>query len=263
MAERKPVEMDPTILAGFPKVMGSSGRMVRSTTPNLDILRESPTLRSMAMRIADTAMSAPSDAVEAGRQFYARERSRLLHVGSGFNESRAQRGMPTYFEDQPEVAGALLTTQFSQNTNEKRRHQLVEHARTTGEILPHLATGRINSAIAEGKHPMDLVSEQYGGEGLKLYDFTGSSMYPETWKGEWGGRQRGLGYTIDRHSHDIAMGHPFGNSERGLNTMRYRTHQVAHLLAHEAVGSEFPGLSRAQFQAIPWVGWRGTHDLLD
>jgi hypothetical protein len=150
------------------------------------------------------------------------------------------------------AVGLLLASGYSQNSSEARREGLIKHSMETGEIAKHLSTPVLQRAVDNNTHPA-LV---YGSP--KLRDFAGSISEPETWTG--GGQ--GLGYTIDRHQHDAAMGQKFGDDSRAISSgdtaiRRYRTLQAAHHLAHQFYDPS-QNLSRPQFQALSWVGWRGA-----
>jgi hypothetical protein len=210
-------------------------------------------VRHMAERVAETAATAERRGqVGEALQWYPNERERNASIGISFNAARAKKGLSLYHPEHPELAGLLLASGYSQNSSEKRREQLIQKTMATGEIQNHLSTRILQHAIDNNIHPADVYDSP------KLRDFAGSISEPETWTG--GGR--GLGYTIDRHQHDAAMGQKFGDDSRAISSgdsavRRYRTLQAAHNLAHQWFDPA-QKLSRPQFQALSWVGWRGA-----
>lgn len=268
-----PQSLSPsTFSSAFPKeVSPATGREVISMTPDWDQAFRIPEVRRGAenlVRLYGESVRNP-EMLAQGRSYYPRERARLGHIGEQFNQVRSQRGMPTYFEDEPEVAGLLLAGSFSQNNSEQGRERLLHQAATTGSVAGHLSTKHINQAIDTGTHAMDVFASMGGGQGLKLYDYSGSIYHPGAWQGQWRGVQRGVGYTIDRHQHDAVMGERFGDTKRPLssspvNARRYRTFQAAHLLAHMGPGGTEElyghGDSPDTFQALTWGPWRGGYN---
>lgn len=256
----------------FPKVTNpETGRQVISNTPDWDVLMRSPEIVAGAQRIRqqyDTAVKNP-EMLKKGREYYGREHSRLEHIGEQFNTVRAKRGMQTYYEDDPSVAGLLLAGSFSQNNSEANRERLLAQTVATGDIGKHLSTGSINQAIESGEHALDVFAKMGGGEGLKLYDYSGSIYHPGAWHGEWRGVKRGTGHTVDRHQHDMFMGQKMGEFKRPLssspvNIRRYRAFQAGHLLAQYGPGGTEEtygfGDSPDTFQAITWGPWRGGYE---
>lgn len=201
--------------------------------------------------------------VERGMRYYDDENARLAEIGSAFNDRRRATGRQTYFEDDPHLAGALLSGAYSANNTEVGRNRLIRNSMATGDVGAHLSTGKIEAAIrgdSEGRqaHPLDVLGD------LKLRDYTGSQLHPDTWDGTHNGRRLGLGYTIDRHQHDIVMGRQFGDHDRGISggatgARRYRIMQAGHAIAHDWVDPSRL-LSPARFQAITWGGHRGGFD---
>ena len=260
--------------SAFPKepyTNPETGRVTQrtSTVPDWDAAFRIPEVRSGAAnlnRMYDEAVRNP-EMLEQGRTYYPRENRRLSHIGEQFNEIRSKRGMQTYFEDEPEVAGLLLAGGFSQNNTEKNRENLIRKTLATGDVAGHLSTKTTNRAIETGTHAMDVFANQAGGEGLKLYDYSGSIYHPGNWRGEWRGVQRGTGHTVDRHQHDIVMGEKYGDNERNIagksNIRRYRTFQAAHALAQYGPGGTEERYGRGDspdtFQAITWGPWRGGY----
>lgn len=267
-----PQSLSPeTFSSAFPKeVNPATGRNVASTTPDWDQVMRIPEVRRGAenlVRMYGEAVKNPEMLAE-GKRYYGKENTRLSHIGEQFNETRAKRGMQTYYENDPAVAGLLLAGSFSQNNSERGRERLLHQAVTTGNVAGHVSTKSIEQAIGSGTHAMDVFANMGGGEGLKLYDYSGSIYHPGAWTGEWRGVRRGLGYTIDRHQHDIVMGEKFGETKRPLsssptNARRYRVFQGAHLLAHMGPGGTEEryghGDSPDAFQAITWGPWRGGY----
>jgi hypothetical protein len=249
-----------------------TGRTTKRTsmTPDWDTLMRNPMVRQGAANLVglySTAVKNP-EMLRQGQQYYANENSRLSHIGEQFNETRARRGMQTYNEDSPTDAGLLLSGSYSLNNSEKNRERLVQRAASTGDTSGHLGTRIIDQAISTGQHPMDVFSAMGGGEGLKLYDYSGSINQPGNWRGEWRGVQRGTGHTIDRHQHDAVMGAKMGDFQRPLssspvNARRYRAFQAAHMLAQYGPGGteELYGNNDSPdtFQAVTWGPWRGGY----
>jgi hypothetical protein len=257
--------------SAFPKeVNPRTGRKITSNTPDWDAAFRIPEVRRGAenlVRMYGEAVRTP-ELFQQGRSYYTHERQRLGHIGEQFNEIRSKRGMQTYFENEPEVAGLLLAGSFSQNNTEAGRERLIAKTISTGDIAGHLSTKAINKTIETGTHAMDAFANMGGGEGMKLYDYSGSIYHPGSWTGEWRGIRRGPGYTIDRHQHDIVMNQKFGeHTDRKIsgpsNARRYRTFQAAHLLAHLGPGGTEElyghGDSPDTFQAITWGPWRGGY----
>lgn len=258
--------------SAFPSSINpETNRKVISTTPDWDALMRLPAIRAGAdnlIGLYKTAVNNPK-MLEEGRQYYGKENRRLTHVGEQFNEVRARRGLPTYYENDPAVAGLLLAGSYSMNNSEKNRERLVAKAASTGDTSGHLGTKYIDSAISSGTHAMDLFANMGGGHGLKLYDYSGSILHPGQWRGEWRGVQRGTGHTVDRHQHDAIMGEKMGDFKRPLsssdvNVRRYRAFQGAHMLAQHGPGGveEMYGHNDSPdtFQAVTWGPWRGGYD---
>jgi len=235
----------------FFQVLGE--RKMSTEITDLPGLQAHRSVRHMAERIAETAATAERKGlVGEALQWYPNEQERNSSIGTAFNAARAKKGLPLYHPEHPELAGLLLASGYSQNSSEARREGLIKHSMETGEIAKHLSTPVLQRAVDNNTHPA-LV---YGSP--KLRDFAGSISEPETWTG--GGQ--GLGYTIDRHQHDAAMGQKFGDDSRAISSgdtaiRRYRTLQAAHHLAHQFYDPS-QNLSRPQFQALSWVGWRGA-----
>lgn len=257
--------------SAFPKTINpSTGKEVTSNTPDWDKAFRIPEVQRGAenlKRMYSEAVRNP-EMLEQGRSYYPRENRRLAQIGEQFNAIRSQRGMQTYFDDEPEVAGLLLAGGFSQNNSEKNRENLIRKTLATGEVAGHLSTKTTNKAIETGTHAMDVFANQAGGEGLKLYDYSGSIYHPGNWSGEWRGVKRGTGHTVDRHQHDIFMGEKYGEKGKrdisgASNARRYRTFQAGHLLAQYGPGGTEEmyghGDSPDTFQAITWGPWRGGY----
>jgi|694.fasta_scaffold117698_2 hypothetical protein len=259
----------------FPKEPHTNPETGRTTqrnsmTPDWDALMRSPEVRRGAENLVglySTAVKNP-EMLQQGREYYSKENRRLTHIGEQFNEVRAKRGLQTYSEDDPAVAGLLLAGAFSQNNTEANRERLIDKTITTGDVAAHLGTETINNAIKTGTHAMDVFANMGQNQGLKLYDYSGSIYHPGAWRGDWRGVNRGPGYTIDRHQHDAVMGQPMGDFQRplsssGTNARRYRSFQAAHLLAHHGPGGAEElyghGDSPDTFQAITWGPWRGGY----
>lgn len=239
------------------------GERTMSSEPDYDRLlteeKFQQHLRAPAENIATHFERAKSMGLfDEGLNYYPREHAGLVDIGSAFNARRNERGFKPYFEHDPALAGALLSSQYSQNTNEEQRKRLIARSVETGEAQPHLATKTINRAIDEDIHPLLATSR------LKLRDYTGSQLFPHTWDGTFNGSRLGRGYTIDRHQHDIMMDQAFGGKSRGISggdtgERRYRIFQAAHEMAQGLVDPHFR-LSRPAFQAVPWGSWRGSYD---
>lgn len=261
--------------SAFPKESFTNPKTGRTTqrtsmTPDWDALMRSPEVRRGAENLVglySTAVRNP-EMLQQGRDYYPKENRRLTHIGEQFNEVRAKRGLQTYSEEDPAVAGLLLAGAFSQNNKEANRERLISQTIKTGDVARHLGTRTINSAIETGTHAMDVFANMGKGHGLKLYDYSGSIYHPGQWSGEWRGVNRGPGYTIDRHQHDAVMGQPMGDFKRPLssddvNIRRYRAFQAAHLLAQHGPGGTEElyghGDSPDTFQAITWGPWRGGY----
>ena len=220
---------------------------------DLPSLQSHRSVRHMADRIAETAaVTERKGMMGEALQWYPNERERNASIGIAFNNERAKKGLSLYYPDQPHLAGQLLASGYSQNNNEKNRESLIKKSMATGEVQKHLSTPVLQNAIDNHLHPENVFT------GPKLHDFLGSIAHPDDWTG--GGR--GLGYTIDRHQHDAAMGQKFGNAGRSIasgesDVRRYRVLQAAHHLAHQFYDPS-QKLSRPQFQAASWIGWRGS-----
>lgn len=250
----------PLELGQFKEHFLTPGQKAQSDEPvDTEGLKNHRTVRLMAERVAGAADKAERMGLkEEGMNFYPNEESRALDIGTRFNAARAQNGMKLYLPHNHSLAGHLLLGGYSQNNTEANRNAMAEKSAQTGLVLPHLSTPKIEHAIANGIHPLDVFANR------KLHDFVGSSLNPETWKGEWGGVKRGSGYVIDRWQHDIAMGEPFGVAGRGMTSggtgnRRYRVMQAAHEVAHDWYDPAHK-LSVPQFQAVSWGGGRGKYD---
>jgi hypothetical protein len=225
---------------------------------NMEELKQHSGVKLMGERIAETAEKARKMGFEEKAfNFYPNEKRQMESIGTRFNTARKEKGLKSYFPDKPELAGALLQGGYSQRTHESVRKSLIEKSAQSGLVLPHVAQRRMQYAINNDVHPINLF-------GLKLRDFTGSSIDPIGWKGEFQGEKRGTGHTIDRHQHDAAMNQKFGNKNRGIsssvsNERRYRTIQAAHDVGHDLYDPQRK-LSPAQFQALSWGGWRGGYE---
>jgi hypothetical protein len=245
---------EPLSLKPFSEAFRPEGaKKLGTEIVDLPALQSHRAIRHMADRIAETAATTERKGLMGeALQWYPNERQRNAAVGIAFNNSRAQKGLPLYHPEEPHLAGQLLASGYSQNNNEPNREKLIQKSMATGEIQNHLSTPVLKNAIEKGLHPEEVF------QGPKLHDFLGSIAHPETWEG--GGQ--GLGYTIDRHQHDAAMGQKFGNAGRSIasgpsDVRRYRVLQAAHHLAHQFYDPS-QNLSRPQFQAASWIGWRGA-----
>lgn len=228
---------------------------------DMEGLRNHPGFRLMVQRNIEEYKRVTSNPQRAAAalDFYPNEQRNLADTGRRFNEARARTGEKQYFPDQPELAGALLRGGYSQNNSEQNRLRMVEKSAETGELQPHLSTrpsgkmpGKIPHAIENDIHPLDV----YGTK--KLYDFTGSMLAPDTWDGTHSGVRRGLGYTVDRHQHDTAVGRDFGNIPLALSggeqSVEHRRYRVMQAALADANALAAPHLSPAQFQSSTWSG---------
>ena len=245
---------EPLSLKPFSEAFRPSGSKTLGTEiTDLAGLQSHRSVRHMADRIAETAANAERKGQMADAlQWYPNEQNRNASIGIQFNNARAKNGLSLYYPDKPELAGQLLASGYSQNNNETNREKLIQKSMATGEIQKHLSTPVLQNAVDNNLHPSEVF------KGPKLHDFLGSMAHPETWEG--GGQ--GLGYTIDRHQHDAAMGQKFGNASRPISSgdsdiRRYRVLQAAHHLGHQFYDPS-QKLSRPQFQAASWIGWRGA-----
>jgi hypothetical protein len=235
------------------------GGRLSTEVQDMDVLRSNPRIRLMAERSAEAADFAVRNGYqEEAENYYPNEQKTALHFGERFNEARLKSGHTMYLPHDHSLAGHLLQGGYSANTDEERRKNLVERSAQTGLILPHLSQRKMQHAVDNQIHPMELFNN------VKLYDYIGSAQHPDTWQGEWNGVKKGLGYTQDRHQNDIHMGKQFGDLNRQLsssdsNIRRYRVHQVADHLAHEFFDPS-SSISRPTFQALSWAGWRGGVD---
>jgi hypothetical protein len=252
----EPQKLDMKAFTPYFKQEGE--KTLRNEPINLEELKQHSGVKLMGERIAETAEKARKMGLEEKAfDFYPNEKRQMEGVGTRFNNARNAAGLKPYFSDKPELAGALLQAGYSQRSLEKVRKAMVEKSANTGLILPHVAQRRMQHAVDNDIHPINLF-------GLKLRDFTGSSIDPKGWHGEFEGEKRGTGHTIDRHQYDAAMNQKFGETDRGIsgsptNERRYRTMQAAHDLAHDMYDPSRK-LSPSQFQALSWGGWRGGYD---
>lgn len=252
----EPQKLDMKAFTPYFKAEGE--KTLRTEPVNLEALKQQSGIKFMAERIAETAEKGRKLGLEERAfDFYPNEKRQMESVGTRFNNARGAQGLKLYFPDKPELAGALIQAGYSQRTTEKVRKAMIERTAQTGLILPHVAQRRMQYAVDNDIHPLNLF-------GLKLRDFTGSSIDPMGWHGEFEGEKRGTGHTIDRHQYDAALGEKFGEADRGIsgsdvNARRYRTVQAAHDLAHDMYDPNRK-LSPAQFQALSWGGWRGGYD---
>jgi hypothetical protein len=254
--EPAPQKLDMTSFTPYFKKEGE--KTLRPEPVNIDELKQHKGVRLMGERIAETAEKARKMGLEEKAfDFYPNEKRKMEDVGTRFNNARKEKGLKPYFPEKPELAGALIQAGYSQRSTEKLRKTFIEKSAQTGLIVPHVAQRRMEHAIANDVHPINLF-------GLKLRDFTGSSVDPTGWTGEFQGEKRGTGHTIDRHQHDAAMNKKFGETDRGIsssvtNERRYRTMQAAHDVGHDLYDPQRK-LSPAQFQALSWGGWRGGYE---
>ena len=64
------------------------------------------------------------------------------------------------------------------------------------------------------------------------------------------------GICIDRHAHDIAMGRPFTDKERGgVSGGRYIAIAAAYKLAAEELNARGCDITPAELQSVTWVSW--------
>jgi hypothetical protein len=256
LGEPTPQKLDMKSFTPYFKQEGE--KTLRPEPIDLEELKHHSGVKLMGERIAETAEKARRMGLEEKAfDFYPNEKRQMEGIGTRFNRARSEKGLKPYFSDQPELAGALLQGGYSQRTHENVRKSMVERSAQSGLVLPHVAQRRMQHAIDNDVHPVNLF-------GLKLRDFMGSSIDPTGWTGEFQGEKRGTGHTIDRHQHDAAMNQKFGELDRGIsssvsNERRYRTMQAAHDVGHDLYDPKRK-LSPAQFQALSWGGWRGGYD---
>ena len=250
----KPMEMD-----SFNEYFKAEGeKKLRKEPVNYQALMEHPGVKLIGERVAESADRARKLGLEEKAfDFYPNELRKMKDIGQRFNSARQEKGLKTYFPHTPEVAGALLLGGYSQRNAEHIRKLMVEKSASTGILVPHINTERMNNMIENDIHPLKEWS-------LKLRDFIGSSINPNTWHGEHDGEHLGLGYTIDRHQHDIAMHRKFGESNRGISSgdsgaRRYRVMQAGHEVGHNLYDPN-RNLSIPQFQSLSWGGIRGSYN---
>lgn len=257
-----PAPLPDSVRNAFPKETNEKGRLVTGREIDLSKAARLAPIQRMTDNIANHAQRAIDNGLLGeAKGYYPEQHQRAAEIGKEFNDKRAARGLPVYHPEEPHLAGLLLSGGYSQNNSETNRNRMLERSMATGDVQQHLSTRRIEDAILSGRHPM----ETFGS--LKLRDYTGSINDPEHYSGEFGGVQKGLGYTIDRHQHDLAHNRAYGEVDRGIsgeaspiNTQRYRAHQAANYLAHQVIEQSNSGLhvSRPAFQALGWGGWRGS-----
>lgn len=268
----------PTILspnafkAGF-AVMGDTQRGRRAVgelgmTPNWDALQSHPRIQQMAEHIKAAYQASLNNKTmyTEGRTFYNKQNKEMAELGERFNETRAQRGMPTYFENDPAVAGIALSHLY-RHAGARLADPALAKTLKTGEVgrtrafRTHEAMA---NAIEQGVHPLDILAQQQGGHGGEDYDIAGATLNQNKWKGSWGGVQRGIGYPITSSQHDMARGAVY-ETDRGIKgnsptaARRYMAFQGAHLLAQHGPGGivETTGTNDppARFQAITNMPW--------
>lgn len=276
----------PTILspnafkAGF-AVTGGAERGRRAVgevgmEPDWDVLQRQPAIQRMATHIGaayDAALKtkglrgAGENLYKEGRGLYDERRAELTRLGEQFNETRDKRGMPLYFENNPEVAGLAISHLYS-HAGGRISEKALNKTLVTGGIVSGGANLRTNQAMANaietGAHPMDVIAQQHA-HGGEVYDIAGATLDQDKWKGEWGGVQRGIGYPITRQQHDLARGIAYGMTDRGISgnsptaARRYMAFQGAHLLAQHGPGGVVERTGRkdspARFQAITSAPW--------
>jgi len=247
----KAVPLTPETKAAF-KV---AGERKMATNPNIDVIRSSPQVQKWADQSAasfERAKKSPA-LYDRGLRYYGEEAEKTRAIGDAFLKRAREEGHPhgNFMEGHPDAglhAGLILQAGYSQNNSEKGRHRMVAESVRTGQVQAHISTGHIRNALGNGTP----ANEAFGK--LKLRDYAGSLMHPDSYSGDG----EGLGYVEDRHQHDVHVGQKYGDNDRGMqNVTRYRAHQAADHIAHQALA---PHISVPQFQSVVWGGHRGTYD---
>ncbi len=239
------------------KVSPDTGRKTQTAELNMDQARKSGRIQSMAdnLRVhADRAKSDPSTYQE-GLNYYANEHSNLADIGKDVNARRSERGMVPYYDGDHTKTGLAIASQASQGANEKARMTFIEKARSTGEFH-----GRFPARVREG---MDKGTDPLNMTHLKLTDYAGSQMHPDSWSGR---HPFVSGHTIDRIQYAAALdpseGRVAGDAVHLTGTPKgqrlINAHKAANVIAQEGFEADHgTKLSHPQFQAVVWGGARG------
>lgn len=142
---------------------------------------------------------------------------------------------------------AALSPQTAWSYNVKLARDAFENGQARGHVRNALEKAE---RIMTGENPLDVLPAE-----SKTWNFFRAIMDPDDQEA----------VVIDRHAHDVAVGEPWGNGDRGLsNKRRYATLSHAYREAARRL-DETP----STVQAVTWVVWRdeisgtGTRGSLD
>lgn len=176
--------------------------------------------------IVSTFRDADADTMARGLNWYADAHDIAHEIGRG---------------DVVRGAGviAALSPQKRWDVNVDMARQFVRKG-TAGHTEDNVNKAR---RIMGGEDPADVLRK-----GPKTFNFYHNILRPEDPQY----------ITIDRHAHDVAVGQPYGDSNRGLSAMgRYNHFSDAYRMATGKVGLEIPN----QVQGVTWEHWRKTQGI--
>lgn len=155
----------------------------------------------------------------------------------GHNWYRTAHQLAAFMADGDTRAGAGVIAALSANKAWDINQRLAQRAFESGTPSGHVgdALGKASKIMA-GTDPAEVLPM-----GLKTGNFYRSILDPTDAEA----------VTIDRHAHDIAMGRPWGNRERGLSSKgRYAVLSLAYRNAAAKLG-----ILPSELQATTWVVW--------
>lgn len=178
------------------------------------------TRRRYIRNIIDTYNQATDDQKRRGHEWY-----------------RTAHQLATFMAEGNTMAGAGVLAALSANKAWDLNQRLARRAFETGTPTGHVADALSKaSKIMAGTDPAEVLPM-----GLKTGNFYRSILDPTDAEA----------VTIDRHAHDIAVGRPWGDRDRGLSAKgRYAVLSLAYRNAAAKLG-----ILPSELQATTWVVW--------
>lgn len=197
-------------------------------------------------RNIENTYKSTDDSVRAnGLIWYPRRHDEAVDVGrmARIKGGGSEQEMP----DHVRGAGIIsaLSPQLGWEPNLRAAQEFARTGRTSAQTGDNKAKAQ---AIREGIHPDQVLDPKItGGKSHKTYNFFHNIAEPDA-----------PDYvTIDRHAHDIAVGHRYGSEvteSRGLSAAgRYNTFAEAYKQAAHHLGVALPH----EVQAATWLHWTG------